>query len=178
MQSFLGQEKTVELLGGWIPLSCKNNFKKIKNWLKTQSILSVDEKKELEMTSALEEGQVVSTRSRNIQRKAQRTSEEEERSQEPSEKRQRQSELAQTLPTRVQELHIKAFSCGQCLQYGKDSYGIHRQRAGKDYHDLSMQLVKSSIDVLLGKFDAKLNKITSDISELEKLTRIILNGMS
>ncbi|MBW0506127.1 hypothetical protein O181_045842 [Austropuccinia psidii MF-1] len=48
------------------------------------------------------------------------------------------------------------------------------QRAGKDEPDLSTQIikeikfVKTSIDVELGKFGAKLNKITSDISELKR----------
>ncbi|MBW0561309.1 hypothetical protein O181_101024 [Austropuccinia psidii MF-1] len=173
IKRFLGQEKTIELLGGWSTLSCKDKVKKMKNWLKNQSLLSLDQKKELEMTSALEEGPVAFTSSRNIQREAQRTSEEEERSQEPSGKGQRQIKLAQTLPTRVQDPRIGAFSCGQCLQYGQDSYGIHIPRAGKDEQDLSTQIrqeiefVKSSIDVELGKFEAKLNKITSDISELK-----------
>ncbi|MBW0585582.1 hypothetical protein O181_125297 [Austropuccinia psidii MF-1] len=61
IQSFLGQEKTIELLGGWSPWSCKDKVKKMKNWLKNQSLLSVDQKKELEMTLALEEGPVAST---------------------------------------------------------------------------------------------------------------------
>ncbi|MBW0534376.1 hypothetical protein O181_074091 [Austropuccinia psidii MF-1] len=64
IKSFLGQEKTIELLGGWSPLSCKDKVKKIKNWLKNQSLLSLDQKKELEMTPALEEGLVVSTSSK------------------------------------------------------------------------------------------------------------------
>ncbi|MBW0567076.1 hypothetical protein O181_106791 [Austropuccinia psidii MF-1] len=54
IKSFLGQEKTLELLGDWSPFSCKDKIKKIKNWLKTQSLLSIDQKKELEMTPALE----------------------------------------------------------------------------------------------------------------------------
>ncbi|MBW0535685.1 hypothetical protein O181_075400 [Austropuccinia psidii MF-1] len=113
------------------------------------------------------------TSSRSIQREAQRTSEAEQRSQEPSGQGKRQSKLAQRLPTRVQDLQIGAFSWGQCLQYGQDSYGFHRQRAGKDEQDFSTQIIdkiqfiKSSIDVELGKFDAKLNKLTSDISELK-----------
>ncbi|MBW0498348.1 hypothetical protein O181_038063 [Austropuccinia psidii MF-1] len=62
INSFLGQEKTIELLGGWIPLSCTEKVKKIKNWLKNQSLLSIDQKKELEMTPALEkEGPMAST---------------------------------------------------------------------------------------------------------------------
>ncbi|MBW0561305.1 hypothetical protein O181_101020 [Austropuccinia psidii MF-1] len=114
------------------------------------------------------------TSSRNIQREAQRTSEEEGSSQEPSGQGKRERKLAQTLPTGVQDPQIGAFSHGQCLQYGKDSYGIQRQRAGKDLKDLSTQIIEeiqffeSSIDVELGKFDAKLNKITSDISELKR----------
>ncbi|MBW0502041.1 hypothetical protein O181_041756 [Austropuccinia psidii MF-1] len=61
IKSFLGQEKTIELLGGWSPLSCKDKVKKTKNWLKNQGLLSIDQKKELEMTPALEEGPVAST---------------------------------------------------------------------------------------------------------------------
>ncbi|MBW0590546.1 hypothetical protein O181_130261 [Austropuccinia psidii MF-1] len=65
IKSFLGQEKTIELLGGWSPLSCKDKVKKIKHWLKNQSLLSLDQKKELEMTPALEtEGPVASTSSK------------------------------------------------------------------------------------------------------------------
>ncbi|MBW0533002.1 hypothetical protein O181_072717 [Austropuccinia psidii MF-1] len=174
IKSFLGQEKTIELLGGWSPLYFKDKVKKIKNWLKSQSLLFVDQKKELEMTPALEEGPVASTSSRSIQREAQRTSEEEERSQEPSGKGQRQSKLEQTLPTRVQDPQLGAFSHGQCLQYGQDSYGIHRKRAGKDLNAFSTQIIdeiqffKSSIDVEIGQFYAKFNKITSDISELKQ----------
>ncbi|MBW0502693.1 hypothetical protein O181_042408 [Austropuccinia psidii MF-1] len=72
------------------------------------------------------------TSSRSVQRQAQRTSEQAQRSQEPSRQGQRQSQLAETLPTRVQDPQIGAFSCGQCLQYDQDSYGIHSQRVGKD----------------------------------------------
>ncbi|MBW0579708.1 hypothetical protein O181_119423 [Austropuccinia psidii MF-1] len=65
IKSFLGQEKTIELLGGWSPLSCKDKVKKINNWLKNQSLLSIHQKKELEMTPALEtKGPVVSTSSK------------------------------------------------------------------------------------------------------------------
>ncbi|MBW0540412.1 hypothetical protein O181_080127 [Austropuccinia psidii MF-1] len=64
-QEFLDQEKTIEPLGGWIPLSCKEKFKKINNWLKNQILLSIDQKKELEMHPALEkEGPLVSTSSK------------------------------------------------------------------------------------------------------------------
>ncbi|MBW0581487.1 hypothetical protein O181_121202 [Austropuccinia psidii MF-1] len=111
IKGFLGQEKTIEPLGGWSPLSFKGKVKKIKNWLKNQSILSVDQKKELEMTPDFEkEGPVASTSSRSVQRQAPRTSEEADRSQKPSRKGKRQSELAQTLPTGVQDPQIEAFS--------------------------------------------------------------------
>ncbi|MBW0476355.1 hypothetical protein O181_016070 [Austropuccinia psidii MF-1] len=118
------------------------------------------------------------TSSINVQRKSQRTSQEEERSQEPSSKGQRKSQLAQTLTTRVQDPQIGTIRSGQCFQYGQSSYGIHSQIAGKDEQDLSTQIiqeiqfVKTSIDVELGKCDAKLNKITSDINELKKNYRI------
>ncbi|MBW0563777.1 hypothetical protein O181_103492 [Austropuccinia psidii MF-1] len=175
IKSFLGQEKTIEILGGWRPLSCKEKVKMIKNWLKNQSLLSIDQKKDLEMTPALEtEGPVASTSSRSVQRQAQRTSEEEERSQEPSRQGKRQSQLAQTLPTRVQDPQIRAFSRGQCLQYGQESYGIHSQRAGKDEKNLSMEIikeihfVKTSINVEIGKIDAKLTKIPLEINALKK----------
>ncbi|MBW0582375.1 hypothetical protein O181_122090, partial [Austropuccinia psidii MF-1] len=52
------------------------------------------------------------TSSKSVQRQAQRTSEEAERSQEPSRQGQRQSQLAQTLPTGVQDPQIGAFGCG------------------------------------------------------------------
>ncbi|MBW0586720.1 hypothetical protein O181_126435 [Austropuccinia psidii MF-1] len=61
IKSFLGQENTIQLLGGWSTLSCKDKLKKINDWLKNQIILSIYQKKELEMTPALEkEGPVAS----------------------------------------------------------------------------------------------------------------------
>ncbi|MBW0480673.1 hypothetical protein O181_020388 [Austropuccinia psidii MF-1] len=64
IKSFLGQEKTIELLEGWSPFSCKEKVKK-KNWLKNKSPLSIDQKKEFEMNPALErEGPLASTSSK------------------------------------------------------------------------------------------------------------------
>ncbi|MBW0476131.1 hypothetical protein O181_015846 [Austropuccinia psidii MF-1] len=81
IKRFLGQEKTIELLGGWSPLSFKDKFKKIKNWFKNQILLSIDQKKELEITPALEKaGPLASKVSKTVQSQAQRTSEETERS--------------------------------------------------------------------------------------------------
>ncbi|MBW0591483.1 hypothetical protein O181_131198 [Austropuccinia psidii MF-1] len=65
IKSFLGQDDNIKLLGGWRPLSCKDKDKKITDWLKNQSLLSIDQKKELEMTPDLEtEGPVASTSSK------------------------------------------------------------------------------------------------------------------
>ncbi|MBW0485828.1 hypothetical protein O181_025543 [Austropuccinia psidii MF-1] len=65
LKSFLGQEKTIKLLGGWSLLYFKEKVKKLKNWLKNQRLLSIDQRKELEMTTALEnEGPVGSTHSK------------------------------------------------------------------------------------------------------------------
>ncbi|MBW0590595.1 hypothetical protein O181_130310 [Austropuccinia psidii MF-1] len=65
IKSFLGKENNIELLGGWRPLSCKDKVKKIKNWLKNQSLLSIDKKKELKITPALEkEGPAAPTSSK------------------------------------------------------------------------------------------------------------------
>ncbi|MBW0577177.1 hypothetical protein O181_116892, partial [Austropuccinia psidii MF-1] len=114
------------------------------------------------------------TSSRSVQGQAQGTSEKAERSQEPSRQGKRQSQLSQTLPTRIQDPQIGAFICGQCIQHGQNSDGIHSQGAGKDEQDFSTQIiqhihfVKSSSDVELGKFDSKINRITSDISELKR----------
>ncbi|MBW0582813.1 hypothetical protein O181_122528 [Austropuccinia psidii MF-1] len=47
------------------PIVLQNKVKKIKNWLKNQSLLSIDQKKELEMTPTLEtEAPVASTSSK------------------------------------------------------------------------------------------------------------------
>ncbi|MBW0593093.1 hypothetical protein O181_132808 [Austropuccinia psidii MF-1] len=104
--------------------------------------------------------------SRNVKRQA-------KRSLEPSGQWKRQIQLAQILPTRLQDPQIGTFSSGKCCQYGPNSYGNHIQRAGKDEQDFSMQrideiqFVKYSMDVQLGRFDVKLKKKT-DINELKK----------
>ncbi|MBW0464358.1 hypothetical protein O181_004073 [Austropuccinia psidii MF-1] len=85
IKSFQGQEKKIECLGQFSPLSCKGKVKKINNWLKNQSFLSIYQKKELEMTQSLEkEGPVASNSFKSVQRQAQRTSDKAESSQEPS----------------------------------------------------------------------------------------------
>ncbi|MBW0472731.1 hypothetical protein O181_012446 [Austropuccinia psidii MF-1] len=110
-----------------------------KKKLKNQIILSIDQKKDLEMTPALEEGgPVVSTSSRTVQKQALRISEETERSQEQSRQEKRQRQFSHTLPTRVQDSRIVTFSHRQCIQYGQKAYGVHSQGTGKDEQDFSM----------------------------------------
>ncbi|MBW0561186.1 hypothetical protein O181_100901 [Austropuccinia psidii MF-1] len=105
------------------------------------------------------------TSSRSVQGQAQRTSEEAERSQEPSKQGQRKTQLAQTLPTRVKDPQIEAFSHGQCIQHGQDFDRIHSQRAGKDEQNLSKEIidqihfVQSNINVALCRFCAKINNL-------------------
>ncbi|MBW0590638.1 hypothetical protein O181_130353 [Austropuccinia psidii MF-1] len=64
-QELSGSGEDHRALGGCSPLSCKDKVKKIKNWLKNQSLLSIDQKKELKMTPALQEGPVASTSSKS-----------------------------------------------------------------------------------------------------------------
>ncbi|MBW0591567.1 hypothetical protein O181_131282 [Austropuccinia psidii MF-1] len=103
INGFLGQEKTIALLGGWNPLSCKDKVKKIRNWLKNQSLLSIDKKKELEMTQDSEtEGPVVSTISKpapEVSKDKPKGPQKTQRVPGPSRKGQSQRQLAQTLPT-------------------------------------------------------------------------------
>ncbi|MBW0569022.1 hypothetical protein O181_108737 [Austropuccinia psidii MF-1] len=118
------------------------------------------------------------TSSRTVQGQAQRTSEEAERSQDPSGQRQSQSQLAQTIPIRVQDSQIGAFSHGQCIQHAQNSDGIHSQGAGKDEQDFSMKItyhinhLKNGIDVELAKSDSERqklkNEIISNVEEIHK----------
>ncbi|MBW0568366.1 hypothetical protein O181_108081 [Austropuccinia psidii MF-1] len=113
------------------------------------------------------------TSSRSVQGQAQGTSEEKEGSQKPLRKGQRQSKLAQTLPTRVQDPQIRAFSSGQCIQHGQNSHGIHSQGAGEDEQDLPMQIghIQTSMNVEIGELDSKLCKIILDVNELKRNNR-------
>ncbi|MBW0561630.1 hypothetical protein O181_101345 [Austropuccinia psidii MF-1] len=160
IKNLLGQEKTIELLGE-----------------EPKSFIHRPEERVGNDSSFGDRGPSgvyqLQTSSRSVQGQPQRTSEEPERSQEPSRQRQIQSQLAQTLPTRAQNSQIGAFSHGQYIQHGQRFNGIHSQRAGKDEQNLSKEIidqihfVQSNIDVALGKFEPKINKLTSDISELK-----------
>ncbi|MBW0512835.1 hypothetical protein O181_052550 [Austropuccinia psidii MF-1] len=47
VKKFMGPAKTEELLKGWTPMSCKGQVQQMKAWLKSQSMLSEDQKKKL-----------------------------------------------------------------------------------------------------------------------------------
>ncbi|MBW0570397.1 hypothetical protein O181_110112 [Austropuccinia psidii MF-1] len=81
------------------PIVLQRQGQKMKNWLKNQSLLSIDQKKELEMTQLWrQKAQWHLTAPNQLQKCPKRTSEETERSQEPSKQGKRQSQLAQTFP--------------------------------------------------------------------------------
>ncbi|MBW0485346.1 hypothetical protein O181_025061 [Austropuccinia psidii MF-1] len=56
----------MKLLVGWGNLSFKEKVKKIKNWLKSQSFLSIDQKQKLEMTLDLEKEGAVASKSSKL----------------------------------------------------------------------------------------------------------------
>ncbi|MBW0462079.1 hypothetical protein O181_001794 [Austropuccinia psidii MF-1] len=124
------------------------------------------------------EGPVVSTSSTKVPRQAKKTSEETERFQEQSRKGLRQSQLGLTLPTRVHDSQIRAFSHRLCIQYGQNLHLIHIQGEGKDETEFSTQMMddirhfESIIDVKFGKFDKELKKLRSNINDLRRNDRI------
>ncbi|MBW0553111.1 hypothetical protein O181_092826 [Austropuccinia psidii MF-1] len=154
-------------------LSCEL-LKKIKNWLKNRSLFIHRPEEEVGNDPKFGERRPSGVYQLQKSPRTNPTDLRRRKIPKPSRKQQRQSKLAQTLPTRVQGPQIAAFSHGKCLQYGQNSHGIHSQKAGKDEQDLSIRIIeeikffKSSIDVEIGRYDAKLNKITSDISELKR----------
>ncbi|MBW0460561.1 hypothetical protein O181_000276 [Austropuccinia psidii MF-1] len=107
IKSFLGQEKTIVLLGGCSPLSCKDKVKEDKELVEEpKSFIHIPEERVgndpsfgEKRPSGINQLQISS---RSVQGQAQKTSEEVERSQEQSRPGKMQSQLAQTLTTRVQ----------------------------------------------------------------------------
>ncbi|MBW0578147.1 hypothetical protein O181_117862 [Austropuccinia psidii MF-1] len=174
IKSFLGQEKTIELLGGWSPLSCKDKVKKIKNWLKNQSLLSIDQKKELEMTPALEtEAPVASTSSKPAPEMSKDKPKGPQKKQRGPKNHQGKGKgKANWHRPYPQGYRIPKFepSAVDSVFNMARTHGIHSQGAGKDEQDLSTQInhVQSSINVEIGKLDAKLTKITLDICDLKR----------
>ncbi|MBW0470345.1 hypothetical protein O181_010060 [Austropuccinia psidii MF-1] len=102
-----------------------------------------------------------------------RTSEETERSQEQSRNGKKQRQFGKTLPERVQDSQIGAFSYGQCVQYGHHSYGFHSQATQKDEKDFSKKPIDEirynqySMDVKRNKVETELKKFTSNINKLK-----------
>ncbi|MBW0561515.1 hypothetical protein O181_101230 [Austropuccinia psidii MF-1] len=159
LKSFLGQEKTIELLGGWSPFSFKEKVKKIKNWLKNQSLLSIDQKKELEMAPTLEkEGPVVSTSSKPA------------------------PEVSEEKPKRPQK---KQKGPNNHQGKGKGKANWHRPYP-QEYRipklepsavesvfnmDRNFMEFTANIDLELDKIDAKLTKITWDTNDLKNNDR-------
>ncbi|MBW0514328.1 hypothetical protein O181_054043 [Austropuccinia psidii MF-1] len=100
IKSFLGQEKTIELLGELV--------EEPKSFIhRPEERVGNDPSFGERRPSGFNQLQ---TSSRSVQGQAQKTSEETERSQEQSRQGKRQIQLAHTLPTRVQDPQIGAFS--------------------------------------------------------------------
>ncbi|MBW0567062.1 hypothetical protein O181_106777 [Austropuccinia psidii MF-1] len=94
------------------------------------------------MTPDLEkQGLLASTSCRTPQRQAQGTTEQAERYQKQQKQRKGKSQLAETLPKRVQDSQIGAFSCGQCVKYGQDTYVVHSQVTGNDEQQFSTKII-------------------------------------
>ncbi|MBW0461071.1 hypothetical protein O181_000786 [Austropuccinia psidii MF-1] len=91
-------------------------------------------------------------------RTAQRTSEETERSHKKSRQGKRKSKWAQKLPTGVQDSQIGTLSCGKCVQYGQNPYGVHSKGTGKDEEDFSMKII-DEIRIDQSIMDSRFNKI-------------------
>ncbi|MBW0545620.1 hypothetical protein O181_085335 [Austropuccinia psidii MF-1] len=178
IKSSLGQEKTIELLGGWSPLSCKEKVKKIANWLKNQSILSIDQKKELEMTPALEiEGPVESTSSKTVRE----VSKDKPKGPQKKQKGPKNHEIKgkgkanwhRPYPQgyRIRKLEPSAvdsvFNMARTLMEftAKEKQSLKRTFSMQIIYEI--HFAKSSIDVELGKFDSKLNQTILDMSELK-----------
>ncbi|MBW0530616.1 hypothetical protein O181_070331 [Austropuccinia psidii MF-1] len=155
IKSFLGQEKTTELLGGWSPLSCKDKelVEEPKSFIHIPEEATGNDSSLGRMPSGVYQLQKHPKRSPKDfgrRRKVPRTIWEKQ--------------------IGTERTHKGTGSANLSLQLWKVSsiwpgpFGIHSQRAGKNEQDLSMhiiqeiQFVKSSIDVELGKFDAKLKK--------------------
>ncbi|MBW0483314.1 hypothetical protein O181_023029 [Austropuccinia psidii MF-1] len=164
IKSFLGQEKIIELLGGLSPLSCKDKVKKIKNWLKNQSLLSIDQKKELEMTPALEkEKPVVSTSSKP----APEISKDKPKGPQKKKKGPKNHQGKGKGKANWHRPYPQGYSISNLEPSAMDSvFNIATQIIDE------IHFIRSNIAVQLGKFDLKLTKITSDINDLKKNDRV------
>ncbi|MBW0532922.1 hypothetical protein O181_072637 [Austropuccinia psidii MF-1] len=118
VKKLLGLEKTQELLKGWKPMYCKGKVKNIKSWLKNQSILSEDQKKELAQKKG---NSPVEAPKASKSRKAS-----------PKEKPEVQAQMEQALPPELQNSKEGKDSYGKCAKYGRNFDGIRKQGGGKN----------------------------------------------
>ncbi|MBW0464978.1 hypothetical protein O181_004693 [Austropuccinia psidii MF-1] len=103
LKNFLVPEKTEDLLKGWTPISVKGKVQQIKAWLKHQSKLSEDQRKQM----AQKESQQPFYRQES-----------------PKEKPQVKGkfQVEQTLPSGLQNSKERKDIHGECVQYGKKFY--------------------------------------------------------
>ncbi|MBW0581570.1 hypothetical protein O181_121285 [Austropuccinia psidii MF-1] len=178
IKSFLGQEQTMELLGGWNPLYCKDKVKNIKNFLKNQSPLSTDQKKELEMTPALEtEGPVSSTSSKPapevVKDKPKGSQKKQKGPKNNQGKGKGKANWHRPYPQGYRIPKLEPSAMESVLNMARTLMEFTAKEQEMINRTFSTQIIdeihffKSSMDVELGEFNAKLNKTILDISELK-----------
>ncbi|MBW0541395.1 hypothetical protein O181_081110 [Austropuccinia psidii MF-1] len=148
IKSSLGQEKTIELLGGWSPLSCKDKlWRQRPQW-------------HVPAPNQLQKYPKTSPKDLRRNREVPRTI----------------KARAKAKPIGTDLTHRGTGPPNWILQlwtgvhHGQNSNVIFTQGAGEDEKDLSMRInhVQRSINVEIGKLDSKLTKITLDINDLKR----------
>ncbi|MBW0506785.1 hypothetical protein O181_046500 [Austropuccinia psidii MF-1] len=127
MKRFLGQKKIIEILRGWSLVFHKDKVKKRNNWLKNQSCLSIEQKKALEMSPAVEkEGPVASTSSRAFQRQSKGP----QKGQRGPNRNKGNGKIKynwhRTYPQGYRITKMEPSAMG-CVHYGQKPYGFHSQ---------------------------------------------------
>ncbi|MBW0517755.1 hypothetical protein O181_057470 [Austropuccinia psidii MF-1] len=115
----MGPEKAEDLQRGWKPMSFKGNVKQIKAGFKNQSILSEDKKKKL--ANGKSKSPVESPQDSISEKQGQESLKEQSEGQEKG-----KVQMAQALPTELQNYKERTESHGQCIKYGKNLDGIKR----------------------------------------------------
>ncbi|MBW0504519.1 hypothetical protein O181_044234 [Austropuccinia psidii MF-1] len=119
----MGPEKTEELPRGWTPMSCKGQVQQIKAWLKSQSMLSEDQKKKM----AQENGKSpVEAPQASTSKKAPQKVPNEARG-----KGKGKAQVEQALTAELRDSHKREDSHGQRVQYDKNYDVIQKQGRGK-----------------------------------------------
>ncbi|MBW0497683.1 hypothetical protein O181_037398 [Austropuccinia psidii MF-1] len=104
-------------------MSCKGQVQQIKAWLKNQSILSEDQKKEL--AQGKENSPVEAPQAPKSSKKVQASPKDKSEVQAKG-KGKGKVQVEQALPTELQNSKERKDSCGQCVQYGKSSDGVQK----------------------------------------------------